>query len=66
MPRIYGKKLKEQYKAFSDTKDINRLFEEVRKLKGESGKEEMKISQKTSLSLKKEDLHLICFNYLSA
>jgi hypothetical protein len=66
LPRIYGKRLREQYKAFSDTKDINRLVEEVRKLRDESGKEETKFSQRTSRPLKKEDLHLICFDYLSA
>jgi hypothetical protein len=66
LPRIYGKKLKERYKAFSDTKDINKLVEEVRKLREESGKEETKFSQKISQPIKKEDLHLICFEYLSA
>ena len=66
LPRVYGKRLKVLYKAFVDTKDINELIGGIRKLRDESGKEERKFSQKTSQPLKKEDLHLICFDYLSA
>jgi len=66
LPRIYAKRIKDSYKVFIDAKDIRGLIDEIRKIKIDSGKEETKISQKTSQPLKKEDLHLICFDYLSA
>jgi SNF2 family DNA or RNA helicase len=66
LPRVYGKRLKVLYKAYVDAKDIKELVDEIKKLRDESGKEERKFSQKTSQPLKKEDLHLICFDYLSA
>jgi len=66
LPRVYGKRLKVLYKAYVDAKDIKELVDEIKKLRDESGKEERKFSQKSSQPLKKEDLHLICFDYLSA
>jgi len=66
LPRIYGKKLREFYKEFSGNKDIAGLVEKVKKIKMESGKEEEVPAQKRPQALEKEDLHLICFDYLSA
>jgi hypothetical protein len=65
LPRIYGKKLREFYKEFSGNKDIAGLVENVKKIRLESGKEEEVPAQKRPQTLKKEDLHLICFDYLS-
>jgi hypothetical protein len=64
-PRIYGKKLREIYKEFSEERDIGKLVDGVKKLKTESGKEERTAPQKDSQHLRREDLHLICFDYLS-
>jgi hypothetical protein len=66
LPRIYGRKLREFYKEFSGNKDIAGLVEEVKKIKMESGKDEEVPAQKRPQTLRKEDLHLICFDYLSA
>jgi SNF2 family DNA or RNA helicase len=65
LPRIYGKELRDFYKGFSEDRDIGKLVDGVKKLKIESGKEERASSQKTSQPLRREDLHLICFDYLS-
>lgn len=66
LPRVYGKRLKVLYRAHVNAKNIKELVDEINKLRDESGKEERKFSQKTSQPLKKEDLRLICFDYLSA
>jgi Helicase conserved C-terminal domain len=66
LPRIYGRKLREFYKEFSGNKDIVGLVEKVNKIRMESGKVEEIPAQKRPQALKKEDLHLICFDYLSA
>ncbi len=66
LPRIYGRKLREFYKEFSGNKDIAGLVEKVKKIKMESGKDEEVPAQKRPQALRKEDLHLICFDYLSA
>lgn len=66
LPRIYGRKLREFYKEFSGNKDIAGLVEKVKKIKIESGKNEEIPAPKRPQALKKEDLHLICFDYLSA
>jgi SNF2 family DNA or RNA helicase len=66
LPRIYGRKLREFYKEFSGNKDIAGLVEKVKKIKMESGKDEEVPAQKKPQALRKEDLHLICFDYLSA
>ena len=66
LPRIYGRKLREFYKEFSGNKDINGLVGNVKKIRLEIGKEEETLAQKRPQALKKEDLHLICFDYLSA
>jgi SNF2 family DNA or RNA helicase len=66
LPRIYGRKLREFYKEFSGNKDIAGLVEKVKKIKMESGKDEEVPVQKRPQALRKEDLHLICFDYLSA
>jgi hypothetical protein len=66
LPRIYGRQLREFYKEFSKNKDIAGLVEQVKKIKMESGKVEKAPAQKRPQALKKEDLHLICFDYLSA
>ena len=66
LPRIYGRKLREFYKEFSGNKDIAELVEKVKKIKMETGKDEEIPAQKSPQALKKEDLHLICFDYLSA
>jgi SNF2 family DNA or RNA helicase len=66
LPRIYGRKLREFYKEFSANKDISGLVEKVKKIKIESGREEEVPAQKWPQALRKEDLHLICFDYLSA
>ncbi len=66
LPRIYGRKLREFYNDFSGNKDIAGLVEKVKKIKMESGKDEEVPAQKRPQALRKEDLHLICFDYLSA
>jgi SNF2 family DNA or RNA helicase len=66
LPRIYGRKLREFYKEFSANKDIAGLVEKVKKIRMESGKDEEVPLQKRPKALRKEDLHLICFDYLSA
>ena len=66
LPRIYGRKLREFYKEFSGNKDIAGLVEKVKKIKIESGKNEEIPAPKRPQALRKEDLHLICFDYLSA
>ena len=66
LPRIYGRKLREFYKEFSGNKDIAGLVEKVKKIKIESGKDEEIPAQKRPQALRKDDLHLICFDYLSA
>jgi hypothetical protein len=66
LPRIYGRELREFYKEFSGNKDIAGLVEKVKKIKMESGKDEEVPLQKRPKALRKDDLHLICFDYLSA
>jgi hypothetical protein len=65
LPRIYGRKLREFYREFSGNKDVVGLVKRVKEIRKESGRKEEFPAQKRSQTLKKEDLHLICFDYLS-
>lgn len=65
-PMILGyiKSLKKAYADFLKTKDIYALLKIIEELRDKSGVEKMEKEESLSGLIKKEDLHLICYDYV--
>jgi hypothetical protein len=63
LPRVHVKSVRQAYEGFSKDKDPLKLVQTVLRLKEVIGEAEFS-NAVTSPAIKREDLHLICFDYI--